>query len=189
MTHSAAHRRTSQAILEAAAHVLAETPDAPLDEIAHAAEVGRATLYRHFPSREALLEALHDEAVEEIGRRLADASLDRVPVAEAIERIVRATLVVGDRYSVLMYEKPERIEHDRADELIRRRMRAVFERGIADGSLRTDVPLEAMLALFGSALLAGVRIVSNRSASAEDATDFVARVTLGGVAAPSDLHR
>lgn len=163
--------------------MLAEDADASLDDVARAADVGRATLYRHFPSREALLVALRDEAVEEIGRRFADASLDRVPVAEALERIVRATLVVGDRYSVVAREKPERLEHHRVEELMRAPIRAVFARGVAEGTIRADVPLDTLLALFGSALGAGVRLVSERSETLEDATAYVTACALDGLRA------
>ena len=41
--------------------------DAPLDEIAKRAEVGPGTLYRHFPTREALLDAIMQSWVEKVG--------------------------------------------------------------------------------------------------------------------------
>jgi AcrR family transcriptional regulator len=182
---SARQRRTSQAILEAAARVLAETPDASLDDVAQAADIGRATLYRHFPSRQVLLAALHDEALEEIGRRLADAALDRVPAAQALERIVRAILVVGDRYSVVMHEKPEHLRPDRVEELVRQPIRAVLERGVREGVVRDDIPVDALLALFGSLLIGGVRLVSERRASLEDAAAHVTAFAVAGTRGPS----
>jgi AcrR family transcriptional regulator len=178
---SARHARTSHAILEAAVRVLAEEPGASVDDVAAAAGVGRATLYRHFPSREALLGALHDMAVQEVGQRLAEAGLERLPLATALERVVRATLVFGDRYSVLTREGPGRSEHPRLEELVRRPIRGVFERGLADGSVRDDVPLETLLVLFRGALTAGVRLVSDREESLEDAVAHVTAFTIGAV--------
>src|SRR3569833_1873088 len=49
--------------------------DASLDEIARQAGVGPGTLYRHFPTRDALIEAVYRSEVEKIaaaGRRLAE---------------------------------------------------------------------------------------------------------------------
>jgi AcrR family transcriptional regulator len=173
-------RRTTQAILEAAAHVLAEDADAALDDVASAAGVGRATLYRHFESRDALLEALRAQAVDEVGRRFAEASLDRVAVDVAVERIVRAILVVGDRYSVLMREGRDRSEHPQAERLIRAPIRAVIERGRRDGSIRSDLPADTLVHLFGGLLGAGIRLVSEGKESSEDATAHVTALVLDG---------
>jgi len=57
--------RNREAIIAAAERVFAERGiDAPLDEAAREAGVGPATLYRHFPSRLALLEGIYREAVQ-----------------------------------------------------------------------------------------------------------------------------
>ena len=61
--------RVAAAIVEAAATVLAEHGDsASMSDVAGAAGVARATLYRYFPNREALLEALGSVAVDEAGQ-------------------------------------------------------------------------------------------------------------------------
>jgi AcrR family transcriptional regulator len=78
-------RRNREALLARAAELIAEQgPEVPLDEIARAAGVGNATLYRHFPYRGALLHAI---AVQVIGR-----------TAEAAER---ALAEESDSYQAL----------------------------------------------------------------------------------------
>ena len=58
-------RRNREALLSRAAELIAEHgPAVALDEVARAAGVGNATLYRHFPDRAALLRAI---AVQVIG--------------------------------------------------------------------------------------------------------------------------
>ena len=57
--------RNRVAILEAAIGVLGAQPDAGIAEVAAAAGVGRATVYRHFAAREELIEALRLHASEE----------------------------------------------------------------------------------------------------------------------------
>ena len=58
-------RRNQQRLLATAAEVFAERgTDASLEEVARRAQVGIGTLYRHFPTRDALVEALlHDRFV------------------------------------------------------------------------------------------------------------------------------
>src|SRR5439155_14662896 len=117
-TASPRYDRTAAAILDAAAHVLAERgAGANMAEVAAAAGVSRATLYRYYPSRETLLEALATQALAEAGARIADAGLERAPADEAIERIMRALIAVGDRYAVLLREQVEP-NPDEADRLI-----------------------------------------------------------------------
>jgi AcrR family transcriptional regulator len=155
---SALQQRVSAAILEAAANVLAaEGEQASMLEVAAAAGVGRATVYRYFPSRQALLDALADVALEHAGERLAAASLDRVPAAEAISRAVRALVGVGDYFVVL---ERERVRPDpaRLETQIAAPLRAALERGQASGEIRDDVPAswltEALLGLVVNILVA-----------------------------------
>lgn len=63
-------RRNREAILAAALEALTESPDASLNAIARRAGVANATLYRHFPTREALVLATYQHEV----RKLVDAA-------------------------------------------------------------------------------------------------------------------
>ena len=64
--------RVSGVILEAAAHVFAvDGREASMGDIAGAAGVARATIYRYFASRSALLDELARLAVERAGERLS----------------------------------------------------------------------------------------------------------------------
>ena len=86
-------RRNRQRLLDAALQVYAErgADDASLDEIARRAGVGIGTLYRHFPTRQALLEAVYRDQVEElcaVARELSGEAPD-----QALERWLRALMV------------------------------------------------------------------------------------------------
>src|SRR5712691_5926763 len=66
-------------------------------------------------------------AILDAAARLADAGLERAPVEQAIERIVRALTAVGDRYAVLAREQVEG-DPDEIERLVAAPMRAVFVR-------------------------------------------------------------
>jgi TetR/AcrR family transcriptional repressor of mexCD-oprJ operon len=140
--------KTGAAILETAAHLLAEH-DASMSEIAAAAGVGRATLYRHYPTREALLAALAAQALDELADRIGNASLENTTVPEAIERLARVLLTVADRYVVLVRERVKPNSED-AYERVGQPMRTLFERGAREGILRTDLTPDAQIQLFAS---------------------------------------
>jgi AcrR family transcriptional regulator len=66
-------RRNRERLVEAATRVFtAQGVDAPLDTIAREAGVGNATMYRNFPTREAILEAVLRDLHDELGRRAQD---------------------------------------------------------------------------------------------------------------------
>src|SRR5215203_394613 len=110
------HARVSAAILEAAAAVLAERGEhASMADVAAAAGMARATVYRYFPNREALFEALGRLAVEQAGERLQAGRLQEIAVPDAFERAVRALVDVGDYFVVVSREnaRPDPVEFER----------------------------------------------------------------------------
>jgi AcrR family transcriptional regulator len=76
-------RRNYEKLLGVAREVFAEDGvSATLDDIARRAQVGPATLYRHFPTRQHLLEAVYLEELQAISRSAAD--LADLPPWEAL---------------------------------------------------------------------------------------------------------
>ena len=108
--------RVSAAILEAATALLADRGEqTSMADVAAAAGMARATVYRYFPNREALFEALGRLAVEEAGERLQAGRLQEVPVPEAFDRAVRALVAIGDAFVVVSREsaRPDAAEFER----------------------------------------------------------------------------
>jgi TetR/AcrR family transcriptional regulator, mexCD-oprJ operon repressor len=179
--------RTPAAILETAAHLLADRPEASMGELAAAAGVGRATLYRHFPTREALLVALASEAHQELVARITDASLDRAPVPEALQRLLRVFLTVGDRYVVLFRErvKPHgQTEREEFERLVLAPIQALFQRGVDDGTFRDDLGADALAHLFGGLVLAAMQAALLRTLGVEQTAASLASLFLDGARRP-----
>lgn len=175
--------RTAVALLDAAAHVFSqEGAGANLAAVAAAAGVSRATLYRYFPNREALQEALVVHALTQAGDRLADAGLERATVEEAIERIARALVSVGDRYAVVASEQ---LKCDPAipERLIGAPIRAVLERGVQEGHIRQDIPWDTLAALFGGSIMAAIKLTRMHGVGHEDASAAAATLFLDGARA------
>ena len=94
---SSVRSRTRDAILAAAASVLARDRAAPLPAIAEAAGVGRTALHRYFPDRESLIAAAVQDSIRAISESIADAELDQDSPLDAMHRAVAAMVAVGDR--------------------------------------------------------------------------------------------
>jgi TetR/AcrR family transcriptional regulator, mexCD-oprJ operon repressor len=135
-------RRVSSAILEAAATVFATRgAHASMNDVAMEAGVARATLYRYFPSRQALLQELVDIALIDAGARLSAARIAELPVEEAVRRAVRALMDLGDAF-ILIAREHARGDGKRFDEHVALPLRALCTRGQEASVLRDDASSE-----------------------------------------------
>jgi TetR/AcrR family transcriptional regulator, mexCD-oprJ operon repressor len=166
------------AILDKAAGILAERREAAsLAEIAEAAGVARSTLYRYFPNRDALLQALADTAQDEIQERIDEAQLEVLPVPEAIARLTRGLIAAGSKYIALAY-----LWHKPADSarLASESLLALFRRGVADGTLRRDLPAEALLGSYADLIEGAITRSASNRAGVEETSAGVLTIFLNG---------
>ena len=96
--------RNRGAILDAAVDVLAADPSASLADVARRAGLGRATLYRHFPNREALRDAIREEALSRAEAALATADLEGLAPRAGVRRAAEVLVPLGMRFRVLLAE-------------------------------------------------------------------------------------
>src|SRR6187399_3582892 len=76
--------RNRQKLLDAGREVFAEDPEAPLDEIAKRAGVGPGTLYRHFPTRDALIDAVMRDWSDRINADSEEIARSDLPARAAL---------------------------------------------------------------------------------------------------------
>jgi len=128
-------------ILDAAIRVLAAQPTATLQEVAVEAGVGRATLYRYFPNREALIIALAETSLAEtaaISEHLREHS--ECP-QDYFEALLTALLEQGEKYHYLSTDSSAlndpQINTAYAEQLERMHdlVRQLQQEGVLDGTL------------------------------------------------------
>src|ERR1700722_14385467 len=147
--------RNRQLLIDAAKSGFAELGlNVSLEEIARRAGVGIGSLYRNFPSREAIVEAVYRREVE----LLADAAphlLETWPAGEALhkwmhlfvdyiatKRLIAPSLATVAGKSSTLYAP--------SFELITRAISALVKRAIASGDVRKDIdPSDLLRALVG----------------------------------------
>src|ERR1700692_490058 len=135
--------RNRERVLEAARAVFsAGGPDASLEAVAKRAGVGIGTLYRHFPTREDLYEAVYRREVEQLGELAEELKSDGAPV-EALRRWLRSNVeLVATKKGMsaalaLAAHKPPDLMAYSFDRLTKA-VGALLDRAGATGEVRTD---------------------------------------------------
>jgi AcrR family transcriptional regulator len=80
--------RSIERILDAAVDAFASDPEASMTEIARRAGLVRATIYVHFPTRDALIDAVTQRAIAEATATINAAEPERGDAADALRRVV-----------------------------------------------------------------------------------------------------
>lgn len=154
--------RSVAAILDAALEALASDPDSSMSEIARRAGVVRATIYVHFPTRTALLDAVMEHAVGQVVEAMKSAEPQRGEPVEALERVLRATWRQLANFHALLAINTARLP---PEELHRRHLpmldqiEPLIERGQRDGVFRRDWSVTWHLAVIRAIVHAASREV------------------------------
>jgi AcrR family transcriptional regulator len=142
--------RNRERVLEAAKTVFsAGGPDASLEVVARTAGVGIGTLYRHFPTREALFEAVYRREVQQLAG-LAERLKGEAKPVEALRQWMRSNVrFVATKKGMaaalaLAAYKPSALYSYSFDELTRA-VGGLLQRAIAAGEIRDDISPEDLL--------------------------------------------
>jgi AcrR family transcriptional regulator len=143
--------RNRERILIAARAALAETSDASLSSIAKAAGVGFGTLYRHFPTREALVLALYHREMQHLAGLAPELLRDHEPLGA-----LRLWLQEVARYGRLKYGAAEVIHaatgNGASDPNYAPFLAAItmlLDAGASSGALKRDLDPEDVLLQMG----------------------------------------
>jgi AcrR family transcriptional regulator len=151
--------RNRERVLEAAKAVFsAGGPEASLEAVAKRAGVGIGTLYRHFPTREALFEAVYRREVQQLGE-LAEALKSEASPVDALRRWLRSNVEfvatkkgMSAALALAMHSSSDLTAY--SFERLTKAVGDLLERAVAAGEIRSDISPEDLLrALVGMCYL------------------------------------
>jgi AcrR family transcriptional regulator len=142
--------RNRERVLVAAKTVFsAGGPEASLEAVARTAGVGIGTLYRHFPTREALFEAVYRREVQQLAD-LAERLMEEAEPVEALRQWMRANVRfvatkkgMSAALALAAYKNSDLFSY--SFERLTRAVGGLLERAIAAGEIRNDVSPEDLL--------------------------------------------
>jgi AcrR family transcriptional regulator len=152
-------RRNREAVLVAAAYAFAaHGVEAPLEDIAKAAGVGVGTLYRHFPTREALVFGVYSREVEHLAASATELA-DELEPAEALREWMRRFVhyaatkrgLIG-MLRTMMADDTDLFDRTKAQ--IRTAAADLLTRAAAAGQIRDDIAAEDLVRSMGGICMA-----------------------------------
>jgi AcrR family transcriptional regulator len=145
-------RENRARILEVARQAFAENDDISMNQIAQRAGVGPGTLYRNYPTREALVLAVYQQEVDRLVSSVSDL-LHKRPPLEALRQwttdlvgAMRKKHSLGDALSPSAHQSITEQTYGPVIAAITQ----LFEAGWHDGSIRTDADPGDFLQLTGA---------------------------------------
>jgi AcrR family transcriptional regulator len=142
--------RNRERVLEAAKAVFsAGGPDASLEAVARRAGVGIGTLYRHFPTRQSLFEAVYRREVQQLGELAEQLKGEAAPV-DALRRWLRSNVeFVATKKGMsaalaLAVQGSSELSAYSFDRLTKA-VGALLDRAVAAGEIRSDISPEDVL--------------------------------------------
>jgi AcrR family transcriptional regulator len=142
--------RNRERVLEAAKQVFsAGGAEASLEAVARAAGVGIGTLYRHFPTREALFEAVYRREVQHLADLAEELKREGRPI-DALRHWMRSNVKfvatkkgMSAALALAAYKNPELFSYSL--ERLARAVGGLLDRAIAAGEIRGDISPEDLL--------------------------------------------
>jgi len=172
----------SDAILAACFPLLSQNPGASMADIAKAAGIGRATLHRHFASRDALVVALCRAAMTEIDAAIDAATANATSHTEALRLSIDALIPLAHRMTFLGYmtsDDPDlAAEYSRSDA----EMHATIDAAKAEGTFDPHIPTPWINATCEALVYAAWEMVLAEEATPNQAAAFVWRTLTKGLA-------
>ena len=184
MSHMKQSSPTYIKIIESAFALFARNASASMAELATEAEVGRATLHRYFATRDALMEALFEEAHSEIERAVEAAVADATDHLDGLRLAMAAIVPLANR-QVFLTQVPAPAAMAAAYNASTNETRAAIDEARTEGSLVTDMPTEWIAEVYEALCYAAWTAIDRQDLTPRQATVFAWRSFLSGVSGES----
>lgn len=172
--------RNVTAILDAAEKLIAARAPVTIAGVASAAGVSRVTVYAHFPTSEAVLEAVVERAVGHAGDALAAARPGEGPPAEALGRLLSTGWRELGRHADMAEAASAMLTGaamSRSHAAAHTTVAELLHRGQEDGTFRSDLPV-SWLVTCCFALIHGCRDEVTAGRLSEDDAERVLATTI-----------
>lgn len=178
-------RTQAAEVLDSAIPVLARDRAASMQTIAARAGISRATLVRHFPTRQHLVQAMAEKILDDCDRALTRAEAGTSPMDRALADFVAQYPPFAQLWN-LVYVEPDVLgvpEASARAETIFNRIVAFVQRGQNAGLLRSDMPATWLASTLCGLAETAWELTLEGHMGARQAPDFITAILLHGAGA------
>ena len=169
-------RRSIASVIDAARETLAEDPSADMQAIAVRAGVNRATVYRHFASREELLRAVYLEYAELFTQIVETIDPKASDEAGELRRVTLELLALADHWRPFRYSAPfpQAVDEHRAR--MAESLTPLLTSGQRSGAFRSDFEPPELAIAWGTPFPYASVLLAEGGWSREDAGEFILKL-------------
>ena len=178
---------SEDSLLSRAAEVLSAAPAASMEEMAAAAGISRATLFRRYPNRQLLVSAVARAAAQAYVAATDAARLEEGPPDEALRRLLAALAPLGVRFGLLTSQPLDDLVEKELLTLVREsdeQLRALVRRGQEEGVFRVDLSAEWVAIMVTWLLVGGADGVRLGQLAAREVERLVTETVLSALRRP-----
>lgn len=177
--------RSRRALMEASLELLLQKPNASMSDIAQHAGVGRATLYRHFDTREALIIALVKESLAQTEAVVAPIAEKKLTAKETLLAMLAVIVPLADRYHFLLSlwnlgVEDKEILQTYDDQLSK--LYELIEAGKSEGSINKQLRSDWLVTLIDSLIYAAWWMLGQGIMSEAEVVEHIEKSLFQGIA-------
>lgn len=178
-------KKSIRALLDASFTVLLVNPNASLSEIASQAGVGRATLYRHYPTREHLISAIAVESLHLIQAEMTPIEESKMTGLAAVNELVKRLLPLADRFHFLqmvwtLVEMDKQVWQLYGEQMAI--IRGWVAQGQAEGEINSNLSVVWIVSVIDSMMYSASWLIANGDMAAEQVQAQCAEMLSHGIA-------
>ncbi|MGI9327526.1 MAG: TetR/AcrR family transcriptional regulator [Pseudomonadales bacterium] len=175
--------QSRNAIEESGIKALLRNPDASVSEIALAAGVGRATLYRHYESRDVLIQSLARKCLEETDELAAPLKAKKLSGRKAIEATIDVLMPMADRFKFLLNLWSIAGNDATVRAIYKRQLEEMYqliEQAKKAGDVCNTLSTPWVVAVFDNLLYASWQMIKNEAMNPEEAAEAFKKTFFSG---------
>lgn len=178
--------RSRRALLDAGLELLLQKPSATLSELAVHAGVGRATLYRHFDTREALVKALVIECLAETEAVVKPIYEKALSARQTLESILTVVVPLADKFHFLLSLWMVASEDKTINDIYNQQLQALYElieSAKADGAIKSHLSTGLLVGVIDSLLYSTWWMIGSQMMTQEQAVEQILETLFDGIEA------